>query len=152
MNNTYPFFGIGSSYCVGEDMYLKLLRINHPCQLSEDLHSQRVMAKNSTEDDVALIFSYSGETKEMIESLKLCKENNTPTIAITKYAKTPISNNADYVLYVSAAEPLFRKGAIGSRIAQLNINDILYTGLVNREYDYSMKQLVSTHIEKESNK
>ena len=145
-------FGIGSSYCVGEDMFLKLLRINHPCQLSEDLHSQRVMAKNSTNDDVALIFSYSGETKEMIESLKLCKENNTPTIAVTRYAKTPISNNADYVLYVSAAEPLFRKGAMSSRIAQLNIIDILYTGLVNREYDYSMKQLVSTHIEKENNK
>ena len=53
--------------------------------------------------------------------------------------KTPISNNADYVLYVSAAEPLFRKGAMGSRIAQLNINDILYTALLSLIYFPSKK-------------
>lgn len=142
-------FGLGSSINVAKDAYLKFLRLNRPCIVNEDLHSQRLMAKNSTKDDVALIISYSGETEEILECLNICKENQTPTIAITRYKKSSISKNADYVLYVSATEPLFRKGAMSSRVAQLNVIDILFTGLINKQYDRSMKQLIETQNNKE---
>lgn len=142
-------FGIGSSYNVAKDAYLKFLRINKPCVVNEDFHSQILMAKNATKDDVAILISYSGETKESIDIVDICKQKGTPTIAITRLKNSALSKECDYVLYVSATEPLFRKGAMSSRIAQLNIIDILFTGLINREYDDSIKQLINTQIFKE---
>ncbi len=140
--------GIGSSHFVAQDLYLKLLRLNKNSACNECWHSQILQARNATQEDVAIIFSYSGQTEEMIECMKVLKERKTPCIAITRYVSTPISKLADYNLYVAPYEPIIRKGAMASRIAQLNIVDILYSLLVVKEFDYSMNQLAYTHFYK----
>lgn len=143
------FFGMGSSLCVAKDSYLKFFRLGKQCTVNEDWHSQLLQAKNSSPEDVAIIISYSGKTREMIECLESLKKNNTPIIAITRYAPSPIAKGADYRLYTAANETLFRSGAMSSRLSQLNVVDILYTGFAFVQHDYSMKQLVHTHIQKE---
>ena len=143
------FFGMGSSLCVAKDTYLKFLRLGKPCTVNEDWHSQLLQARNSSPEDLAIIISYSGKTKEMIECLDALKKNSTPVIAITRYAPSPIAKGADYRLYTAANETLFRNGAMSSRLSQLNVLDILYTGFTFKQHDYSMKQLVHTHIQKE---
>lgn len=141
-------FGIGSSQYVAKDFYLKLLRLNKYVMANEDVHSQLLQAKNSSAEDAAIIYSYSGETGEVLDYMDYCIANNTPVIAITRYTQSSLSKKATYCLYTSASEPLFRNGAMSSRLAQLNINDILYSGIINQEYDISMKQLTHTHIKK----
>lgn len=148
--NTIYFFGIGSSLCVAKDTYLKFLRMNKPCVVNEDWHSQLLMARNASPKDVAIIFSYGGQTKEMIECMHALKKNQTPCIAITRYAPSPIAKMADYCLYTAANETLFRSGAMSSRLSQLNVVDILYTGFAFLQHEYSMKQLAYTHIQKEN--
>lgn len=148
-SQTILLFGMGSSLYVAKDTYLKFLRLNKSCIVNEDWHSQLLQAKNSSSKDVAIVISYSGQTSEMIECMKILKENNTPVIAITRYSPSPISQMADYILYTAANETLFRSGAMASRIAQLNIIDILYTGYTTSLHEYSVKQLTHTHITKE---
>lgn len=143
-------FGIGSSLCVARDMYLKFLRVNKSCILNDDWHSQLLQARNALPQDVALIFSYSGQTEEMIKCMKALKENGTPCIAVTRFAPSPVAKMADYLLYTSANESLFRIGAISSRLAQLNIVDILYAAFVDAEYDYCLHQFIRTHIDKDN--
>ena len=143
-------FGIGSSYCVANDAYLKFLRINKECLLNEDWHSQLLAARNAGPSDFAIVFSYSGQTEEMITCMEALKENGTPCCAVTRLASSPVSKLADYKLYIASTEPLFRNGAMSSRINQLNIVDILYSAFINRQYEYSMKQLTRTHIQKDS--
>lgn len=41
------------------------LRVDFPCVLYEDLHSQVVYACNLTERDLAIFVSYSGSTSEI---------------------------------------------------------------------------------------
>lgn len=142
-------FGIGSSLCVAKDTYLKFLRLNKPCIVNEDPHSQILQAKNSTPEDVAIIFSYSGQTKELIFCMDILKKNGTPCIAITRFSSSPVSKLADYKLYTSANETLFRSAAMSSRLSQLNVIDILYTAFVVRQPEYSAKQLLYTHIQKD---
>lgn len=149
-SRTILLFGMGSSLYVAKDTYLKFLRLNKSCVVNEDWHSQLLQAKNSSAEDAAILFSYSGQTVEMIECMKTLKENHTPVIAITRYSSSPISRMADYNLYTAANETLFRSGAMASRIAQLNIIDILYTGYTANLHDYSVKQLAHTHITKEN--
>lgn len=141
-------FGIGSSQFVARDFYLKLLRLDRASIINEDVHSQLLQAKNSSSRDVAVIYSYSGETREVLEYLEYCIKNQTPVIAITRYSQSALSKKATYCLYTSASEPLFRNGAMSSRLSQLNINDILYSGIINKTYDESIKQLILTHIKK----
>ncbi len=141
-------FGIGASQCVAKDAYLKFLRLNKPCFTHEDWHAQLLMAKNATKKDVGIIISYSGETAEMVECMRELANNQTPTIAVTRFAPSTIASNVTYILYVSAEESVFRSGAISSRIAQLNVIDILYTAYASLNYDESMKYLQKTHIEK----
>lgn len=141
-------FGLGASLCAAKDAYLKFLRLNKPCIINEDWHSQLLQAKNARENDLGIVISYSGATTEMVECMKIMKENKTPIIAITRCVNSPVSELADQKLYTTANESIFRSGAMSSRTSQLNIIDILYTALANDEYDASLEQLSRTHIQK----
>ncbi len=141
-------FGMGASLCAAKDAYLKFLRLNKLCFVNEDWHSQLIQARNATKDDLGIVFSYSGNTVEVVECMKALKQNHTPIIAITRCVSSPVSELADQKLYTAANESLFRSGAMSSRISQLNIVDILYTALTSDHYDNSLNQLSRTHIHK----
>ena len=141
-------FGIGSSLCVARDAYLKFLRLNKPCTVNDDWHSQLLEARNASPQDVGIVFSYSGATVEMLECMKALRENSAPCIAVTRYARSPVSELATYNLYTASTETLFRSGAMASRISQLNVVDILFTLFANSEYDACLVQLEKTHIHK----
>lgn len=141
-------FGMGASFCTAKDAYLKFLRMNKMCVINEDWHSQLLQARNATSEDLAIVISYSGATVEMVECMKALKENNTPILAITRLAKSKVSELADERLFIPANESLFRTGAMSSRITMLNIIDILYTCLSNLEFEQSLDQLSRTHIHK----
>ena len=142
-------FGIGASYYVSRDLYLKLLRLNKPTVSNEDYHSMLLASMNSSKDDLAFVFSYSGNTKEMIKCMEHLKENGTTIVSITRFTPTELSKMADIPLYVASTEPIFRKGAMTSRIAMLNIIDIIYTVYISRHYDETMNKLINTHINKD---
>ena len=124
---TVLLFGIGSSLCVAKDTYLKFLRLDKPCVVNEDSHSQLLQARNATAQDVGIVFSYSGQTMEMIQCIKEMKAGGAPVIAVTRYYPSEVAQLADHVLYVAANESLFRNGAKSYRLSQLNIVEILYT-------------------------
>ena len=144
-------FGMGASLVAAKDAYLKFLRLNKPCIINEDWHSQLLQARNATEKDLGIVISNSGSTSEVIECMKALKENGTPIIAITRCVNSPVSELADQRLYTTANESTFRSGAMSSRMSQLNIIDIIYTALANSHYEESLEQLSKTHIHKPGN-
>ena len=141
-------FGVGSSLLVAKDMYLKLLRVNKRCTVSEDWHAQLLQARNMTDRDVALIISYSGMTEEMLICASEVRRRNAPVIAISRFEDSPLAKLADYNLAVAATELILRSGAMSSRISQLGIVDILFTAYVNCHYEECMRQFRRTHIQK----
>lgn len=147
-SRTVLLFGVGASLCAAKDAYLKFLRLNKPCVVNEDWHSQLLQARNASQEDVGIVFSYSGQTQEMVQCMRELKQNGTPCIAITRFAPSQVAKLADHCLYIAANESLFRNGAMSSRLAQLNVVDILYTGFACAEYEQSVRQLARTHIEK----
>lgn len=146
--NTVLLFGIGASFLCASDAFLKFVRLNKRCLVAEDWHTQLVYARSSSKDDVALVFSYSGNTTEMIECIKELQHNQTPVYTVTRYASSPISKMNTYNLFVASNEEVFRKGATSSRITQLNIIDIIFTLFINKRYDESLKTIIETFIDK----
>ncbi len=141
-------FGLGASYLVARDAYMKFLRVNKRCACCEDIHSQYVMAHNAAPDDAAIIISYSGCTEEMLSCAKYLQAQKTPIIAITRFELSPLTKLSTCSLYVAAMEELFRSGAMSSRISQLNMIDILYTAFINRNYHQNIRSLEHNQIEK----
>ena len=146
--DTMYLFGIGSSLLVARDAYLKFLRINKACCISDDWHAQLLQARNIKSNDLAIIISYSGFTEEMLTCARNIKKNQAPIIAITRSDESPLAKLSDLNLCVASSEVRIRTGAMSSRISQLNIIDILYVAYINRNYDESFSQLKRTYIKK----
>ena len=144
---TVRIFGSGASALVGEDLSTKLMRINKNSYFSLDHHIQLTYASSMSQDDVAVLISMSGKTKEILEILTIAKQNQTPTIALTKYGKTLLALNADTVLYLSAPEISMRSAAMSSRLAQLMVIDALFTAVAHKDYDS-----ISVNLEKSQDK
>ena len=145
-------FGLGTSLLAAKDLSLKLIRINRLCMIQDEWHVQLLMAKNITAQDVAVLFSYSGMTNEMIQCAGLIKESGAKLISVCGFEKSTIAKMADYNLPVVTNEHIFRSGAMSSRIAQLNVVDILFTAFINRNFEASLQQVSKTHILKENEK
>lgn len=149
--NTVLLFGIGASYLVAQDAYLKFLRLGKPCYCSEDIHSQYLYAYNAKPTDVAIVISYSGCTEEILHCTRQLQRQNTPIIAITRFDNSPLAQLAEHCLYVANTENLLRSGAMSSRISQLNMIDILYTAYLNRNFDSNAHLLEGNQITKNNN-
>lgn len=147
--DTLLLFGMGASFLVAQDAYQKFIRVGKRCSLSEDIHSQYVLARNAGSSDAAVIISYTGCTEEILRCAGDLRRQGTPIIAVTRFEPSPLSRLADCSLYVADTEEAFRSGAMSSRIAQLNMIDILYTAYFNRSYDQSVLRLERTQLSKE---
>jgi len=144
-------FGIGASFLVAQDLYHKMMRVGKLCITSEDHHLQYLQATQITEQDVAIVISYSGQTKEMITCCEVMQSKGVPIISITKFGASRIATLSDYRLYVTATEVLIRRGAMSSRISQLYMVDVLYSHYINREKENAYKSICETQLYKEQN-
>lgn len=138
------FIGIGASAIVAQDFEHKLKRINKNCETIFDSHGQLIAATHATSEDVVFAISYSGETKEIINALTVAKQNQATIITMTQNRRNTIQSFADYALYVVSNEADIRSSATASRIAQLTLIDILYTGIATLNYDKSIVALNRT--------
>ena len=92
-----------------------------------DSHMQVIAAATLTEDDAVLFFSYSGATKDMMETLSVVREQGAKTILITRFPRSPGAQLADVVLQCGSNESPLEHGSVPARIAQLFLLDILFT-------------------------
>ena len=150
---TIRIFGMGASALVGEDLYSKLLRIDLDVRFFVDFHVQLTYASNMTPEDLAIIISTSGRTKESIEILDIASQCGTPVIALTSYGKNPLVMGSDIQLYISSPEAAPRSGAMSSRIAQMMAVDVLFSAVAKLDYNRTAsileKSLKSTQSHRE---
>lgn len=76
---------IVASFLVAKDFQQKFERVNKRTFLYEDIHLQLVSSTNLEPGDTAIIVSYSGMTKEIIEIARNIKLCGGKIIAITRY-------------------------------------------------------------------
>jgi len=142
-------FGVGASSLVAQDMAQKLQRLGIPCFASVDSEVQVTAACAMTVDDMALIFSWSGETAPILRVVAEARRSGTWVAAITRTGPSQLARQADCLVAIPAIESTFRLGATVSRISQLVVVDILYTTLVswNLERDLPLieRSMRATH-------
>lgn len=138
------FYGVAASQIIAQDAQQKFIRINKTCTAYPDSHLQLTSAVTLTKDDVAVGVSYSGETSQVISAIRHAKEAGAITIGITKYGSSSLAELVDIQLATSSTESNIRSAATSSRISQLNVIDILYTGVAALDYEQSVSLLSKT--------
>lgn len=124
------FFGNGGSAMVAMDGYHKFVRLGLHVAMNLDAHLQLMSASQLAKGDLAIVISHSGSTRDLLEVLHVLKEKEVTIICVTNFAKSPLSKEADIVLYTLSEETDFRSEALASRIAQLSLIDALYTNVM----------------------
>lgn len=138
------FYGVAASQIIAQDAQQKFIRINKPCTAYPDSHLQLTSAVTLTKEDVAVGVSYSGETSQVISAIQQAKKVGAITIGITKYGSNSLADIVDIQLATSSTESNIRSAATSSRISQLNVIDILYTGVAALDYENSISFLKET--------
>ncbi|WP_374020858.1 MurR/RpiR family transcriptional regulator [Paenibacillus thiaminolyticus] len=138
------FFGVGTSLITALEAKNKFMRITRKTECSFDSHLQMMSAALMTARDVAVMFSYSGSTKDTIEVAKKVKEKGAKIISITRFVKSPLTLHSDVTLLCGANEGPLQGGSLSAKIAQLYLLDVLYVEYFKRTYQESIDNKEST--------
>ena len=84
---------------VGKNIMEKLCRIPTEVDVASEFRYRDPLVDNKT---LCIFVSQSGETADTIAALKLCKEHNAKTLAVTNVIGSSISREADYSIYTHA--------------------------------------------------
>lgn len=123
-------FGSGGSGIIALDAYHKLIRTGISVFTQSDVHLQLMSASQLTKNDVAVLISHTGSTKDILNLLDIVKENGVTTIGITSFSKSPLSEQVDIPLFTVSDETDYRSEALASRIAQLTVIDAIYVNVM----------------------
>ncbi|AJT42705.1 MurR/RpiR family transcriptional regulator [Psychromicrobium lacuslunae] len=137
-------YGVGAGAVVAEDFAYKLSRIGRIAQRFADLHGALMAAALARPGDVAVLFSHSGQTPEIMQFLRAVKQRGVKTIAVSNVRQSALAKEADHCLLTMVRETEFRAGAMASRIAQLAIVDCLFVAVAQRSYQPTVTALELT--------
>lgn len=142
------FYGIGASHIVCLDAQYKFMRAGKIVNTFEGLDLQHVQAVNSNTEHLAILISYSGLTKEILDIAEILQKKDIETVSVTGYGNNKLVKKCKYNLFVTSREALIRSAAIYSRMSMLNLIDVLYFVYYNKNYDYVSKKIIKTKINK----
>jgi RpiR family transcriptional regulator, carbohydrate utilization regulator len=120
-------YGSGGAAVAALELQYKLMRVGVRSMAHTDGEMQIMSATLLTAEDVAVAFSHSGKSVDVLSALRAAKERGARTIAITNHPASPIAQAAEISLCTAAQEALAHGYPLGARVAQLALIDALYT-------------------------
>lgn len=144
--------GVVASGFIAQDLYHKLIKLGLNAVCGNDPHIMNILATGLDKDSFLILFSHSGESREVLDMAAIARERRCQVCAVTSYAKSTLANQAEYLLCSSSRETMFRSDAMTSRIVQMVIIDILYVSLVIALGDGILPQIHSSRLAVAKNK
>ena len=117
--------GQGGSMAAAKEICARFACITNKFRAVADSHMQIMAASLMTEQDVVLFVSYSGATRDLMETLRTAKANGAKIILITHYEDSPGAKLADIVLLCGAQESPLDSGSIPIKVALLYVAEVL---------------------------
>jgi len=119
------FFAVGRSSAVAQSASLNFALLGLSANYYSDPHAQVMVASSMDEDDVVIGVSHTGTIRDTCKSLQIAHGAGAKTIAITSGISSPITNEADVVLYTATSDPS-ENSFIVNRIGEFLVLEVLY--------------------------
>ena len=127
--------GSGGSLLMAKECAHLFSTVTHKFVAISDAHMQMSAVATCQKDDVLVLFSYSGATTSGVEIMELAQKRKIPTIAVTRYPKSPAAVMADVVLRCGSNEGPFQFGSVPAKVAQLIVMDMLFQEYCHRNQE-----------------
>ena len=118
-------FGQGGSMLLANDICARFASLTTKFRTAGDSHFQLLTASLMGPEDVVLFVSYSGATRDMMETLRTAKSAGAKVILLTHYEDSPGAARADVVLLCGAQESPLDSGSIPIKVAVLYVAEVL---------------------------
>lgn len=144
-SHSVHIFSTGTALNLAESFKEKMLKIGKHVSISSNLNYQLYEANCIPKGDLAIIISYSGETKNILTIAKACKKKQIPILAITSFGENTLTQLASCKLMISTKESLFHN--IGDFSTHLSIHlmlDMLYAVYFLQDYETNYQHRIAT--------
>lgn len=136
------FFGVTFSHLIARNAQFKFIRLGKYASNYSNHDNQLAEATTLTKRDLAIVVSFSGETRFIVRLVKALTRNNIPIVAITGNPSSFLAKHASYVVPVSNTRLANYKSPIVEEFSMLSaINSIyfVYSIFLNRISDHVTK-------------
>lgn len=129
------FAAVGNTIPVAMDGTYKFNQLGITSVTSTIWETQLAFAYTLTKDDVVIVISNSGASKELVTLLEIANEKHAITISITNHENSPVANNSKYHINTSTREKLFLDEFSFSRVSAMVVIETLYLLLTQDKKD-----------------
>jgi RpiR family carbohydrate utilization transcriptional regulator len=134
-------YGIGNvSMFMASDAQARFARLGLNSGAYFDAHLQLISAATMSKHDVALVISYVGRQRSLLNAVEVAKEQNAMIVAITQPG-TPLARLADVVMPVVVPVDLSMRVGTEAYLAQITYLEILMVGVGLRRGPAAFRQL-----------
>lgn len=130
--NDVHFFGSGSMLFTAMTAKFRFMQISTKFNCEMDPAIQALSTSLMTNESVAVIFSYTGSTRDIVEIAKMAKARNAKIITVTRYSQSPLVELSDIVLICGVSEGPFQAGSSSVQAGLTYIIDVLFTEFFRR--------------------
>lgn len=144
-NQIINVLAMSNVHILGELFALKLGRLHKLAFASDFRDEARYNGTLIHPQSCAVVISYSGETRQLVEAVENIKKHHRPVIVLTSIGDNSLSRLADVTLRFCTREKLYSK--ISWYTSESGIEyllDLLYSTLFWLDYDRNMKLRMDT--------
>lgn len=144
-------YGVYRSAAVATDFCYQLLQIGIPASFVSDILTCSVSASMLDENSIVIAISSSGQTRDIIDPVRIAKEKGAYAVAITGNGHSALAKISDDVLVAASSGNSVSEKSSEIRISQLALTDAIcsYLGTKideNGEKRYlEMKKILNSH-------
>ncbi|GAB6169854.1 MurR/RpiR family transcriptional regulator [Clostridium carnis] len=123
--NKIYIYGVGSSGLTATEMMQRLLRMGFNVYSISDGHMMIINSSIVAKEDLVIGISISGQTKEVINSLRISKKNGAKIVSITSFDDGPMAKLSDIKFIVYNALFVDKKRFINSQFSTMYLIDLI---------------------------
>ncbi|WP_377559033.1 MurR/RpiR family transcriptional regulator [Ornithinibacillus salinisoli] len=120
------FFGVTFSHLLARNAQFKFIRLGKYATAYSNHENQITEAESMTTKDLAVIVSFSGETRFIVRLVKVLKNKGIPIIAITGNEQSYLAQHAKQVIKISDHKLEHLKSPIVEEINLLSVINSIY--------------------------
>lgn len=129
------FAAVGNTIPVAMDGAYKFNQLGISSVTNTVWETQLAFAHTLTKDDVVIVISNSGSSKDLVTLLNIANERQATTISITNHENSPVANTSKYHINTSTREKLFLDEFSFSRVSAMVVIETLYLLLTRDKED-----------------
>lgn len=149
--NKIELYGIFISAMVANSFYFKLFQLGLRASFVSDVLLCPVSASMLDKNDVVIAVSSSGATKDIIDPVKIAKENGTKIICLTSNPASPLSKLSDITLVAASSGTSVESRSSEIEHSQIILADAICSYIRNKvDKDgvnryYKLNKIINSH-------